>query len=147
MASKRTGSHTGAQATVEVNSSFEGNIDDSITIFSEGDSPSTEHTGCSVTVEHIEFTKDEASSTEATDSETTDSEATDSINPGFRKPYRKVLRVTKEGRRRLKRGYQDERISGSIRLTEYVSYKASTIDTPSYQLRISAKTPTPSNSM
>merc|ERR1712240_679710 len=68
MASKRNGSHTGA--TVEVNSSFEGNIDDSITIFSDGDSPSTEQTCCSVTVEYLGKREEE------TDSEATDSEAT-----------------------------------------------------------------------
>ena len=104
MTSKRTGSHTGAQATVEVNSSFEGNIDDSLTIFSDGDSPTTEHTGCSVAVEGIGLTEDEAdylsgaSSSEETDSETTG-------QPGFRKPYRRVLRVTKEGKRRLRKAF------------------------------------------
>ena len=35
-------------------------------------------------------------------------------------------------------------LGGSIRLFEYITYKASTVETPTYQLRISSKTPTPS---
>ena len=136
MAAKRTASHSGAQATLEVNSSFEGNIDYSLTIFSDGGSPTPEHTGCSVTVESLGLTEDKAdymygaSSSEETDSETTE-------QPGFRRPYRRVLRVTKEGRRRLRKGGHYERITGSIRLSKYITYKASTVETPTYSLRIS----------
>ena len=124
---------------------FEGTLDDSLTIFYDGGSPTPEHTGCSVTVENLGLTEDEAdymsgvSSSEETDSETTE-------QPGFRKPYRHVLRVTKGGRRRLRKGGHDERITGSIRLSEYLTYKASTVETPTYSLIISSKTPTPNTS-
>ena len=77
-----------------------------------------------------------ASSSEETDSETTE-------QPDFRKPYRQVLRVTKGGRRRLRKGGHDERKTGSIRLSVYLTYKASTVETPTYSLMISSKTPTP----
>ena len=49
----------------------------------------------------------------------------------------------KGGRQRFKRGGHEERITGSIRLTEYLTYKASSVDTPSYSLLISSKTPAP----
>ena len=60
---------------LELNSSFEGHIDDSLTLFSDGP-PSPEHNGCSVTVENIRLIEEEAdyksdvSSGEETDSET-----------------------------------------------------------------------------
>ena len=53
------------------------------------------------------------------------------------------MRQAKGGRQRLKRGGHEERITGSIRLTEYLSYKALSVDTPSYFLQISSKTPAP----
>merc|ERR1712240_938454 len=73
--------------------------------------------------------------------EETDSEITG--QPNFRKPYRQVLRVNKGGRRRLRRGGHEERITRSIRLSEYLTYKASTVETPTYSLLISSKTPSP----
>ena len=55
-----------------------------------------------------------------------------------------MLRQARGGRRRLKRGCCEEKITGFIRLTAYLSYKASSnTDTPSYSSLITAKTLTP----
>ena len=43
----------------------------------------------------------------------------------------------------MRRGGHEERITGSIRLSEYLTYKASTVETPTYSLLISSKTPSP----
>ena len=92
---------------------------------------------------NIGLTEDEAEyKSDISSGEETDSELTKQTNLG--RPYRKVLRQVKGDRQRLKRGGHEERITGSIRLTEYLSYKASSVDTPLYSLLISAKTPAPS---
>ena len=115
-----------------------------MTIFSDAP-PTPEHNGCSVTIENLGLIVDEADyKSEASSGEETDSDTT--VQPNLGRPYRKVLRLAKGGRQRLKRGGHDERITGSIRLSEYLSYKASTVDTPSYSLLISSKTPTPNTS-
>merc|ERR1712240_933521 len=62
------------------------------------------------------------------------------------RPYKKVLRLSRGGRNRLRKGYQDERITGSIRLSEYISWKASSNDSPTNQLKVLSETPTPTNS-
>ena len=67
-------SHNGAKVNLELDSDFEGHIDDSITIFLDNPQ-SPEHTGCTVTVEDMVLTEDETeyrsavSSDEETDSE------------------------------------------------------------------------------
>ena len=43
----------------------------------------------------------------------------------------------------MRKGGSDDKITGSIRLTEYLSYKATENDTPSYSLLVLAKPPTP----
>ena len=134
-------SHSGAKVDLELDSDFKGHIDDSITLFL--DTPqSPEHTGCTVTVEDIGLTEDEAEYRSAVSSdEETDSEPTKQKDLG--KPYRKVLRQARGGRHRLKRGGSEEKITGSIRLTEYLSYMASNTDTPSYSLLVTVKPLTP----
>merc|ERR1711867_147039 len=142
MAAKRNPSHSGNQLTLEPNSSFEGALDDSLTIFSGGESPPQDHTGCSIFVESLGTDSGESDySSTVSSGDETDSET--SGQPNFRKPYRQVLRTNKGGRRRLKKGGHEERITGSIRLSEYVTCKASTIETPSYSLLITSKTPSP----
>ena len=59
------------------------------------------------------------------------------------KPFRKVLRQARGGRHRLKRGGSEEKITGSISLTVYLSYKASDSYIPSYSLLVTVKPPTP----
>merc|ERR1712120_115635 len=81
--------------------------------------------------------KKEASSGEESD--------TESLKQPNMRSYRHVLRSTKAGRRRLLKGGDVGRITGSIRLSEYVSMRASTIETPSYSLLITSKTPSPNS--
>ena len=137
-------SHSGNKVDVELDSDFEGHLDDSIDLFS--DTPKSpehsEHTGCTVTIECPDLTEDEVEYKSASSSdEETDSEPTKPKDLG--KPFRKVVRQARGGRNRLRRGGSDEKITGLIRLTEYLSYKASDSDTPSYSLLVTAKTPTP----
>ena len=104
---------------VELNSSFEGHINNSLTLFSDS-LPTPEHNGCSVTVENFGPIEDEANyKSEVSSDEETESDTPELPNLG--RPYRKVLRLAKGGRQRLKRGGHEERITGSIRLSEYLS--------------------------
>ena len=59
------------------------------------------------------------------------------------KPFHRIVRQSKGGRNRMRKGGSDDKITGSIRLTEYLSYKATECDTPSYLLLMLAKPPTP----
>ena len=129
MAAKRNPSHSGNQLTLEPNSSFEGALDDSLTIFSGGESPTQDHTGCSIFVESLGTDSGDSDySSNVSSGDETDSET--SRQPNM-KPYRHVLRTNRAGRRRLMKGGDEGRITGSIRLSEYVSCRASTIETPS----------------
>merc|ERR1712120_4651 len=83
---------------------------------------------------------DSDSSPEVSSGEESD---TESLRQPNMRSYRHVLRTTKAGRRRLLKGGDVGRITGSIRLSEYVSCRASTIETPSYSLLITSKTPSP----
>ena len=91
-------SHSGARVNLEISSDFEGHIDDSITIFSDNPQ-SPEHTGCTVTVEDATLSEDETEYRSSVSSdEETDSEPTETLG----RPYRKVLRQAKGGRKRIK---------------------------------------------
>merc|ERR1711867_324323 len=136
MQAKRTPSHGGNHLSLEANSSFEGALDDSLTIFSGGESPTEDLNGCSAVLESMgaDFT-DSDSSPEVSSGEESD---TESLRQPNMRSYRHVLRTTKAGRRRLLKGGDVGRITGSIRLSEYVSCRASTIETPSYSLLITS---------
>ena len=64
------------------------------------------------------------------------------------KPLRKIVRQSKGGRNRIRKGMSDEKMTGRIMLTQYLSYKATDKDnlTPAYSLLMSAKPPTPNTS-
>merc|ERR1712120_11231 len=85
---------------------------------------------------------DSDSSPEVSSGEESD---TETLRQPNMRSYRHVLRSTKAGRRRLLKGGDVGRITGSIRLSEYVSCRASTIETPSYSLLITSKTPSPNS--
>ena len=134
-------SHSGNRAELELDSDFEGHLDDSVSLFSDNPQ-SPEHTGCHVTMECPDLTEDKREyKSSSSSAEEADSEPGKSRDLG--KPFRKVLRQSRGGRNKLRKGGSDDKITGSIRLTEYMSYKASDTDTPSYSLLVLAKSPTP----
>ena len=73
---------------LELNSSFEGHIDDSLTLFSDNP-PSPEHNGCSVTMENIGLIEDEAEyKSDVSSGEETDPEPTIQTNSPVWHPLR-----------------------------------------------------------
>ena len=87
--------------SVELDSEFEGHLDDSVTLFSDTpQSPEhTVHTECSVTLECPDLTEDEGeykSASSSSSDEETDSEPSKLKDMG--KPIQKVVRKARGGR-------------------------------------------------
>ena len=96
-------------------------------------------------VETPMLSEDDRDYTSASEEET---EAEPRKTKALGKPFPRIVRQSKGGWNRIRKGMSDEKMTGRIMLTQYISYEATDTAniTLAYSLLISAKPPTPSTS-